>query len=87
MSNPEFVAMQCDECQWMLAIHLQPPVINGFAWWRATTFQNHSDAWAAARAHGWYIAERDLHWRSDDPEHVSIRTTDLVHWHVYKGGR
>ena len=28
-----------------------------------------------------------IHWRSDDPEHVSIRTTDLVHWHAYKGGR
>lgn len=25
-----------------------------------------------------------VHWRSDDPEHVSIRTVDVPHWEAYK---
>lgn len=59
MSNPEFIAQQCDGCGGFLhgrhayEYAVAPPDF-------ATLYVNHSEAHRHARAAGWYLVEADL---------------------------
>lgn len=69
MATPEFISLQCDHCGGALSydaclrtnwITVQPN--DGYA---PFMFENHSQAYAAGRKAGWYIAELEL-----CPEHA-----------------
>lgn len=60
MSNPEKILQQCDGCEGYLYDSLASAYRYEVRGRNGTQYDNHSEAWADARAAGWYIAEKDL---------------------------